>query len=89
MVKNLPLRETWRPGSLGQSRRPRLNPWVRKNLWRRNWQRTPVFFPGTSHGQKSLMGYSPWGCKKVGHDLASKNKQTSKQKNKEFTVCQA
>ena len=25
---------------------------------------TPVFLPGESHGQRSLMGYSPWGCKK-------------------------
>ena len=24
---------------------------------------TPVFLPGESHGQKSLAGYSPWGCK--------------------------
>ena len=27
------------------------------------WQRTPVFLPGEFHGQKSLVGYSPWGCK--------------------------
>ena len=31
--------------------------------WRRKWQPTPVFFPGESHGQRSLVGYSPWGCK--------------------------
>ena len=30
--------------------------------WRRKWQPTPVFLPGKSHGQKSLAGYSPWGC---------------------------
>ena len=24
---------------------------------------TPVFLPGESHGQRSLIGYSPWGCK--------------------------
>ena len=30
---------------------------------RRAWQPTPVFLPGDSHGQKSLMGYSPQGCK--------------------------
>ena len=24
---------------------------------------TPVFLPRESHGQKSLMGYSPWGHK--------------------------
>ena len=31
--------------------------------WRREWQPTPVFLPGESHGQRSLVGYSPWGCK--------------------------
>jgi len=39
------------------------NPRVRKVPWRRKWQPTPVFLPGKSHGQKSLTGYSPWGCK--------------------------
>ena len=24
---------------------------------------TPAFLPGESHGQRSLAGYSPWGCK--------------------------
>ena len=27
---------------------------------------SPVFLPGESHGQKSLVGYSPWGCKESG-----------------------
>ena len=31
--------------------------------WRRKWQPTPVFLPGQSHGQRSLAGYGPWGCK--------------------------
>ena len=39
------------------------SPWVRKIPWRKAWQPTPVFLPGESHGQKSLAGYSPWGCK--------------------------
>ena len=29
--------------------------------WRRQWQPTPVLLPGKSHGQRSLVGYSPWG----------------------------
>ena len=29
--------------------------------WRRQWHRTPVLLPGKSHGQRSLVGYSPWG----------------------------
>ena len=39
------------------------HPWVGKIPWRRAWQPTPVFFPGESHGQRSLVGYSPWDCK--------------------------
>ena len=35
--------------------------WVRKIPWRRKWQRTPMFLLGKSHGQRSLVGYSPWG----------------------------
>ena len=31
--------------------------------WRRKQQPTPVFLPGESRGQRSLAGYSPWGCK--------------------------
>ena len=37
-----------------------------------NGQPTPVFLPEKSHAQKSLMGYSPWGHKRVGHLLATK-----------------
>ena len=40
-----------------------LDPWVRKIPWTREWQPTPVFFPGQSHIQRSLAGYSPWGSK--------------------------
>ena len=28
--------------------------------WGRKWQPTPVFLPGKSYGQRSLVGYSPW-----------------------------
>ena len=40
-----------------------LQSWVRKIPWRRKWQPTPVFLPGESHGQRSLVGYSPRGRK--------------------------
>ena len=33
--------------------------------------------PGNHHGQRSLAGYSPWGCKSVRHDLATKEQQQS------------
>jgi len=41
----------------------RFNPCVGKIPWRRAWQRTPVFLLGESHGQRSLAGYNPWGCR--------------------------
>ena len=44
-----------------QYRRPGFNPWIEKISWRRKWQPTPVFLPGESHGQRSLVGLSPWG----------------------------
>jgi len=46
-----------------QCRRPGFHPWVGKIPWRREWLLTPVFLPGKSHGQRSLVGYNPWGCK--------------------------
>ena len=44
-----------------------LSPWVGKIPWRRAWQPTPLFLPGESHGQRSLIGYCPWGHR-VEHD---------------------
>ena len=40
-------------------RRHEFDPWVRKIPWRRQWQPTPVFLPGESHGQRSQGDYSP------------------------------
>ena len=43
--------------------------WVRslvgKIPWKRAWQPIPVFLPGESHGQKSLVDYSPWGLQRI------------------------
>ena len=36
-------------------------PWVGKIPWRREQLTTPVFLPGEFHGQRNLVGYSPWG----------------------------
>ena len=52
MVKNLPI--VWET---------RLDPWVRKIPWRREWLYTPIFLPGEFNRQRSLVGYSPWGHK--------------------------
>ena len=46
-------------------KRQRFDTWVRKMPWRKKWQPIPVFLPGKSHGQRSLVGYSPWGCKEL------------------------
>ena len=52
MVKNLPAVQETQDQSLGQ-----------EEPWRRKWQPTPVFLPRKFHGQRSLVGYSPWGHK--------------------------
>ena len=55
MVKHLStMQETWVRALVG------------KIPWRRKWQSTPVLLPGESHGQRSLVGYSLWGCKELG-----------------------
>ena len=41
------------------------DPWVEKMPWRREWQRTPIFLPGEFHGQRSLIGHSPWNHKEL------------------------
>ena len=43
---------------------------------RRKWQPTPVLLLGKFHGQKSVVGYSPWGRKRVKHDFAAKHTHT-------------
>ena len=49
--------------STGGCKRCRSDFWVGKIAWRRAWQPTPVSLPGESRGQRSLVGYSLWGCK--------------------------
>ena len=55
VVKNL-------PANAGDAKD---EPWVRKIPWSRKWQPTPVFLPGKFHGQRSLVGCSPWGRKEL------------------------
>ena len=70
ILKGLP---SWLSGKrlACQCRRPGFDPWVRKIPCRRNWQPTPVFLPGKSHSQRSLVGYNPRDCKRVGHDAVT------------------
>ena len=68
VVKNL-------PASCRRCKGCGVNPWVGKIPWRREWQPTPIFLPGESHGQRNLAGYSPWGRRRVRHDLETKQQQ--------------
>ena len=54
------------PCQCRKCKRCKFNPWVRKTPWSRKWYSTPVFWPGKFHGQRNLVGYSPWGCKEHG-----------------------
>ena len=44
-----------------------LIPGFGKISWGRIWQPSPVFLPGKFHGWRSLVGYRPWGCKRITH----------------------
>ena len=68
-VKNLPAMQETPVRSLGQ-----------KIPWSREWQPTPVFLPGESHGQRSLVGYSPWGrtTERLTHTISSLEESPSK-----------
>ena len=49
--------------------------WVGKIPWRRKWQPTPVFLPGKFPGHRSLVVYSPWGCR-VRHNWVTEHSVT-------------
>ena len=57
-----------------QYRRHGFSPWIGEITWRMKWQPTPVFLPGKPQGQRSWVGYSPWGLERVRHDLATKQR---------------
>ena len=50
------------PPATQELRRCGFDSWVGKIPWRMEWQLTPVFLLGESHGQRTMAGYSPWGC---------------------------
>ena len=52
------------------------NPWIGKITWRRKWQPIPVFLPEKSHGQRSLVGYSP----KCGKELDATERWRTQQR---------
>ena len=67
MVKNLPAKQETRVGSLGQE----------DPLKKQMTAQSTVLLPGKSHGQRSLEGYRPWGRKRVGHNLVTKQQTAS------------
>ena len=71
MVKNL-------LASAGDIERCGFDPWVGKIPQRRKWQLIPVFFPGESYGQRSLVSYKSTESQRVRHDLATKTTKTTK-----------
>ena len=60
-VKNPPAMQGTQDQSLDQ-----------EDAWRKKWQPTPVVLPRKSHGQRSLVGYSPCGRKRIRNDLVTK-----------------
>ena len=56
VVKNL-------PDNAGDIRDGWFNSWVGKIPWSADWQLTPVLWPGESHEQRNLVGYSPQGLR--------------------------
>ena len=60
-------------------RRHMFSPWVGKIPCRREWQPIPVLLPGESHGQRSQVGYSPWGCKELDTTEATDTNYTNMQ----------
>ena len=63
------------------SRSQRFDPWVSKINWKRKWRPTPVFLPRKSHGQRSLVGYSPLGNKRFVHDQRLNNNKKKSRLN--------
>ena len=62
------------------------DPWEGKTLWRRKWQPTPVSLPGKSHGQRSLVGYSPWGRKESDTTEATEHEHVGDSDNEKLTT---
>ena len=63
-------------------------PWVRMIPWRREWLPTPVILPGEFHGQRSLVGYSPQGHKKLDMIEQLKLSPVLSWQSLETTVCE-
>ena len=72
----LPVQETRRYG---------IDFWVGKISWSRRWQPAEAFLPGKPHGQRSLLGYSPWGCREL--DTTELDEHTKKKATNDLNSC--
>ena len=70
-----------------QFKRHRFDSGIRKIPWRRKWQPTPVLLPKKSHGERSLVGYSPQCSKRFRHILATA--AAAKSLQSQLTLCDA
>ena len=78
MIKNLPT-------SAGDAGDVGLIPGLGR-FWSRKWQPTSVFLPGKYYGQRSLKGYSPWGCKES--DMTDHTSREKKNKKQSRDACE-
>ena len=60
-ASQVPLVPQNQPANAGDVRDTGSIPGSGRSPWRRKWQPTPVFLPGESHDQRSLVGCSPQG----------------------------
>ena len=69
ILKHLRIIQGFPDGSVVKNLSAKQETWVQsldwKIPWRKEWQPTPVFFPGKPHGWRNLAGYSPWACKEL------------------------
>ena len=68
-----------------ETQEARFKPWIGKIPWRRKWQPTPVFLPGKSHGQSSLVGYTPRSCKEL--NMTKRQQEPNSVTGSVFLIC--
>ena len=64
------------PPAKAGDKRHGFNPWVGKIPWKSAWQPTLIFWPRESHGQRTLVGYRPQGCKELATTEATQHAHT-------------
>ena len=64
------------PATCWRCKRHGFDPSVRKIPWRKKRQSIPLFLPGKSHGQRSLVNYSPWDRRELDMTKATEHSHT-------------